>query len=397
MKRTRYLIIAAITLSLSAGIYAGEINNRGVTKKTAGNYTLVWQDNFDGNVLNEETNWNIETDGEGNGNRELQYYKRENLSIGKEPVSGENCLIITAKKEKYSGKECTSGRITTQNKMTFTFGKIEARIKLPKTANGLWPAFWLLGADFPAVGWPRSGEIDILEMGHTDGIRDNTQDRLFNGACHWGYYQPEGWFPSHAQHKINPYTLQDDDFHLYTLIWDNESIRMYLDMDKYPDASPYYELGLTSRDSDISPYYYFNKPFFVILNLAIGGNFTQIWDINKITALNAGDAYMYVDYVRVYQKGDEGEEYNGPKLEAGIKPEYSSGSSLIYPNPATDYICIKSEDKARKVYITSLYGQKVMSLSDPDCIDISPLSSGHYIVKILEGNGQQTVSQLIKR
>jgi len=359
-------------------------------------YKLVWQDNFEGNILDEENNWSIEIDGGGNGNRELQYYRKENISIGKEPESGINCLIITAKKENYSGRSFTSGRLTTQNKMSFKYGKIESRIKLPKTENGLWPAFWLLGADFPSVGWPRSGEIDIMEMGNSDGIKNGTQDRFFNGACHWGYYQPAGWYPSYGKHVTNSYGLQDD-FHLFTLIWDSESIRMYLDLDKYPNAEPYYEMGITGKSSDIDPYYYFSKQYFVILNLAVGGNFTQLWDTDKITALSGGEAKMYVDYVRVYQKGEDGEEYVGVELNTGIKNELADEPPHIYPNPAEDYINIKSGKEAKQVSIISLSGQTVSTTQDTNMVNISSLYSGYYIVSLTDSEGHKNNIPLIKK
>lgn len=108
-------------------------------------YALVWQDLFNQSPLNQD-NWKIEINGNGNGNAELQYYRAENISIGKEPDSQKSCLIITAKKESYEGRSFTSGRLNTDGKHKFTYGKIEASIKLPKTANGLWPAFWMLGS-----------------------------------------------------------------------------------------------------------------------------------------------------------------------------------------------------------------------------------------------------------
>lgn len=357
-------------------------------------YKLVWEDNFNGTTLNSK-NWNIEVNGDGGGNQELQYYRKENISLGTEPQSGEGCLIITAKKENYLNKNASSGRLTTQNKVSFKYGKLEARIKLPKTANGLWPAFWLLGADFAKVGWPRSGEIDIMEMGHSDGIKNGTQDRFFNGACHWGYYQPAGWYPNYAVHVTNPYSLQDD-FHLFTIVWDPEFIRMYVDQDKYPDTKPYYEIGITDKSSDISTYYYFNKPYFVIFNLAVGGNFTQIWNINQITALQSGKAEMYVDYVKLYQRGDDGEEYTGPQpdLSIGVEPV---NKISVYPNPAKDYIEIKGLDDIPfrgKVY--NLSGQKVISFSDSNIVDVSSLLSGLYILRIVDNVGKTYSYSLLK-
>lgn len=271
-------------------------------------YKLVWEDNFSKPVL-DEANWTIVVNGKGGGNRELQYYRKENISVGKEPVSGESCLIITAKKENYRCKKATSGRLSTQGKVSVKYGKIEARIKLPKTANGLWPAFWMLGSDYPKAVWPKCGEIDILEMGNANGIEAGTQDKLFNGACHWGERFNNGRYPNFAKATTSPVSLQDD-FHLFTLIWDEKNIKMYLDLDKNPAAIPYFEMPVNGENVANNPARYFHKEFFVIFNLAVGGNFTKIRNIDNITALKEGDAKMYVDYVRMYQKGVDGESFN---------------------------------------------------------------------------------------
>ncbi|MFZ4862259.1 glycoside hydrolase family 16 protein [Sphingobacterium sp. Mn56C] len=263
-------------------------------------YKLVWEDTFSGTALNRQ-DWNIEIDGNGGGNNELQYYREENISLGKEPVSGKNCLIITAKKEKFGNKEATSGRLTTQGKKFFKYGKIEASIKLPKTADGLWPAFWMLGNDYKNVGWPKSGEIDILEMGHANGIKNNTQDRYFNGALHWGQSWNGGAYPNYANAVTVENGIQDD-FHLFTCIWDDSTIKMYLDLDKNPEAAPYFQMSITNKNDLNSPGHYFHKEFFILLNLAVGGNFPNIHNINNVTALKDGPAHMYIDFVKVYQR-----------------------------------------------------------------------------------------------
>lgn len=266
----------------------------------ADTYRLVWEDLFGGTSLDTK-NWFVEVNGNGGGNAELQYYRNENISIGKEPLSNKSCLIITAKKENFNGKNATSGRLNTRDRFSVKYGKIEASIKLPKTADGLWPAFWMLGADHAVVGWPKSGEIDIMEFGNDYGIKNGLQDKYFNGALHWGPDWNGGAYPNFAQHFTSEYGLQDD-FHLYTLIWDETKISMYLDLDKNPSAKPYFEMNITDVKNINSPGHYFHKEFFIILNLAVGGNFTKIWDINKVTGLSNGEAKMYVDFVKVYQK-----------------------------------------------------------------------------------------------
>ncbi len=268
------------------------------------NYKLVWSDEFNNNALDEKA-WNIEENGDGGGNNELQYYRRQNISFETDSASGAGCLVLTAKKESYNGKAFTSGRLNTAGKACFKHGKIVSRIKLPSTANGLWPAFWMLGNDFGSVGWPRCGEIDIVEMGNAEGIKHNTQDSFFNGACHWGYYNSQGQYPNYARSTTSDYSLQDGEFHTFTLEWDDDYVSMYLDQDKYPDAQPYYKMGVSDYSNDWGTGHYFQHEFFIVYDLAVGGNFTGITSSTGITALAQGEAKMYIDWVRVYQDSDD--------------------------------------------------------------------------------------------
>ncbi len=264
-------------------------------------YTLAWQDEFEGDALNEEV-WNIEVNDHGGGNRELQYYRRENVTVEVEPRSGKSCLVLTARREDVEGRHFTSGRVNTLHKRHFTHGRVEASILLPKTADGLWPAFWMMGGNYSEVGWPRCGEIDIVEMGNVRGMEDGTQERYMNGACHWGT-RSNGGHPSYAKHLNAPYSLQDGTFHLYTLIWDHEYLTMYLDLDKHPDAEPYFRMKITPGDDPSSAGHYFHHDFFLLFNLAVGGNFTRIWEPERLTALPTpgAEAKMYVDFVRYYR------------------------------------------------------------------------------------------------
>lgn len=212
----------------------------------------------------------------------------------------------------YSQNIITSGRVNTQGKFSFQYGTIEAAIKFPKTADGLWPAFWLLGADFDTAGWPECGEIDIVEMGNRAGIDAGIQDRYFNGAAHWGSLR-DGGHPYYARAAASPYSLQDGGFHLFTMIWDEERIAMYLD----GSAEPYYEINIRAEQVKA----YFHKPYFIIINLAVGGDFPQIYDPRKITALNIQNEFaaaLWVDYVRVRDRDglliwEDG--FDGPELD----------------------------------------------------------------------------------
>lgn len=388
MEQTLKIIFTAFFVLVFVNINAqdGSSTTWKTNAATTGDYQLVWQDTFSGTQLDETNNWTIEVNGNGGGNNELQYYRRENISVGIEPVSGESCLIITAKKENFSGKTATSGRLITKDKVSFKYGKIEARIKLPKTANGLWPAFWMMGTDYASVGWPACGEIDIMEMGNSTGINNGTQDRYLIGACHWGPSWNGGSYPNYAKATTISYGLQDD-FHLFTLIWDANAVKMYVDLDKYPNNTPYYEMTITNTATDQDPGNYFHKQFFVLFNLAVGGNFTGIWDINQITALNNGNAHMYVDYVKVYQKGDTGEEYTGPQLNTGIEEVVQESKQFkIYPNPTSNSIRIEGSAVTTKIVFYDLSGKEVLRTTKK-VVNVSGLPGGNYILKIEDENG----------
>ena len=298
-------------------------------------YQLQWSDEFDGTELNRD-NWNVEDNARGGGNAELQYYTPRNISIEKHPVTGESCLVLTAKKEDYGNRPCTSARLNTQDKVTVHYGKVEARIAFPCTADGLWPAFWMLGNNLATnlgnnddvdktkaalakqgrVVWPKCGEIDICEMGHHKGIENGTQNRYFNGACHWGESFNNGAYPNVGGFYTADYPVQGD-FHLFTLVWTEDSIAMYLDQDKYPETAPYFQLSLRNKEVN-QPGHYFNHPFYLVLNLAVGGFFPNMPAAEKyperitfddpsfqrVTALPADGTpvKMYVDYIRVYTK-----------------------------------------------------------------------------------------------
>lgn len=336
MKKSFVLLIFSIAIFLQSACAQQE-------------YTLVWSDEFEGEALN-TAYWNIEDNARGGGNAELQYYSPKNVTIENHPATGERCLVLTAQRENYRNRPCTSARLNTQDKVTVEYGKVEARIAFPNTADGLWPAFWMLGNNLATnlgdnddidtrvkqleqegrVVWPKCGEIDICEMGHVNGIKAGTQDRYFNGACHWGESFNNGAYPNVGGFYTADYSVQGD-FHLFTLIWTEDSIAMYLDLDKkpsaisrqhsdesvFPDAEPYFQLSLQGKEIN-EPGHYFNHPFYLVLNLSVGGFFPDMPAAEKypeliteddpsfrrVTALPADGSpvKMYVDYIRVFQK-----------------------------------------------------------------------------------------------
>jgi beta-glucanase (GH16 family) len=288
--------IFKISLAFLLIIFAQSKSN-GQDAKNDG-YILIWEDEFDKGFL-DTTQWNVEVHSRVY-NDELEAYCKENVTVGEEPESGRSCLVLTARKQVCDDKQFTSGRLNTKGKFEFKFGKVEARIKFPDTADGLWPAFWLLGHNGRA-GWPLCGEIDMVEIGHVSGIQSGRQAYAFNGACHWGC-PTDGRVEhlSHAAHHNNAYSLEDD-FHLYTMIWDENSIKMYLDQDKHPKVEPYLELDISDMSDPASPGPYFHHPFYLVADLAVGGQYTGILSPEGITALKNGPRSMYIDYIKVYQ------------------------------------------------------------------------------------------------
>lgn len=300
-------------------------------------YTLRWSDEFDGNSLNKDL-WNIEENGNGGGNQELQYYRKENVAVQ------DGNLVLTARRENYSNKAFTSGRVNSRDKAYFKHGIIQARIKFPKTANGVWPAYWMMGNDYGKVGWPKCGELDILETGNAEGIQNGTQTRHFGGTLHWGTNSGSG----HKQYsqgflapEDNP--LQNDDYHIITIEWDNDFVQAYYDLADFSIRSKskarYFSATIRPSDNAADVGHYFQKPFFFIFNVAVGGNYTGIYNANGITALpNAGDeAKMFVDWVRVYQSDtDTNAQYYTPE-GTNIKDEPDQPDTPDAPDLKTEY------------------------------------------------------------
>jgi len=232
--------------------------------------TLVWSDEFDGTTLN-TTNWvyDIGTGSGGWGNNELEYYTNRTQNVA---VTGGK-LEITALSESYGGKNYTSGRIKTQGKQEWKYGKIEASIKLP-TGQGIWPAFWMLGSNITGTVWPACGEIDIMEHVSNEAVTHGTMHWDSNGYQYYGGPGPN---------------LDFSQYHTYAIEWDANSIKWSIDGVQFWEGNIANSINGTDE---------FHKPFFIILNLAVGGNWPG--SPNSTTVF---PAKMYVDYVRVYQDG----------------------------------------------------------------------------------------------
>lgn len=254
------------------GTYLPTSNTGYVSASSYAGYHLAWSDEFNGQALN-ENDWNYETGGSGWGNNELENYTARLQNVF---VSSGN-LIIEARKEDYGTNHYTSARLTTKGKQSFTFGRIDIRAKLP-VLKGMWPALWMLGNNIDQLGWPACGETDIMEL-------IGTHPNQVVGSLHWK--QSNG----SAGTYNNTYTIGAGDFsqqfHVYSLIWDMNSMKILVDDQIY----------VTATDANITTGTYpFNNPFFFIFNVAVGGDWPGPPDGTTVFPQR-----MFVDYVRVFQ------------------------------------------------------------------------------------------------
>ena len=249
------------------------------TYQAGENWELAWSDEFDGEAI--DTNiWNYQVEKAGRFNEEWQRYTNSNENAYVE----NNCLVIKAihESEVHESDQYTSARMNTANKYSFKYGKIAARIRLPE-GQGIWPAFWLLGANIDENGgdtpWPQTGEIDIIEM---YGSKD---DGIVEGNVHYADASD-----SHAMMGAVSYKLKEgkfsDDFHVFEFEWNTEKMIWLVDGEEF-----------ASMPISEEEFAEFHKEFFVLLNIAVGGTYAGYPD--KTTQF---PQYMHVDWVRVYEK-----------------------------------------------------------------------------------------------
>lgn len=252
-----------------------------VVKPPATDWVLTWSDEFNGpnGAPPDPAKWSIETGGSGWGNEELEYYTDRRQNAHQE--SGN--LVIEALQENFTGpdgvhRDYTSARLKTAGHFTQKYGRFEARIQIP-SGQGMWPAFWALGDDITATPWPACGEIDIME---NVGFEPNKIHGTLHGP---------GYFGDHGITSV--YTLPAgnvaDTFRIFAVEWESNAIRLYMDGVLYATKSP----------SDVPPdqRWVFDHPFFLILNLAVGGNWPHSPDASTVFPKR-----MLVDYVRVYSR-----------------------------------------------------------------------------------------------
>ena len=310
---------------------------------------LIWQDNFDTwdkDIWVPEEGDGCEEDLCGWGNQELQSYSADNISI--KPIDNEdnnNALVIEARREEQNGKAFTSGRLKTEGNLSVKYGLVETRIKVPyDLSTGLWPAFWLLGNNLSEVGWPKSGEIDMMEMGYRNQA---LTDEDFEGATENDvvggniiFYSDDSCSGDNQncaasiafdKYYTKPYrssTTLTNRFLTYRMYWDPNEIRLTVvdrgqEYDFYTGPFP---LGGDAEE--------FHLPFFFVMNLAVGGNFTDALQNSQVTADLPGE--MLIDYVRVFKWNGYGEIGfgDGPIANAGPDifqlDEDKDGKELVY-------------------------------------------------------------------
>ena len=273
----RLLSIPGMFLLLSAGIMA-----QATPAADRPGWKLVWSDEFNApdNSPVDSSKWVLETGGKGWGNDELESYTaRPQNSL----QQGGN-LVIQALKETYTGadgvtRDYTSARLKTEGKFSHKYGRFEARIKIPQ-GQGLWPAFWMLGDDIGKRGWPKSGEIDIME-------NIGKEPALVHGTIHGpGYSGDKGPTSSYALPADQHFA---DDFHVYAVEWEKKAIRFYVDDHLYATRTP--------ADLPKGTKWVFQHNFFILLNVAVGGGWPGNPDDSSVFPQT-----MLVDYVRVYNR-----------------------------------------------------------------------------------------------
>lgn len=275
--RTKAIFFSFLMLTAFTLVFSGCSTDE---TQTVTNFTeLVMQDEFDIDGNLDSALWSFDigngegTDaGPGWGNNELQYYtdRKENITVQN------GILIITAKKESYEGSSYTSAKILTKGKFSQAYGRFESRMRLPY-GQGMWPAFWLLGDNIDEVKWPNCGEIDIME-------NRGQEPSITNGTVHGPGY-------SGGQAITKSYDLVNDrldtGFHVFGIEWGPKYINFYVDDVLYNQITP----------ADVTGEWVFDRPFYIIINLAVGGSF--VGSPNSETSF---PQTLLVDYVRVYKK-----------------------------------------------------------------------------------------------
>jgi beta-glucanase (GH16 family) len=279
MRRLRFR--AAFILAFGCVQVSSEAQSQLKSPGQAAKWVLTWSDEFEGSSGSrpDPAKWVVESGGSGWGNDELEYYTDRSKNVRQQDGN----LVIEAVKEKFvapdhTHHDYTSGRLKTQGRFSQEYGRFEARIKVPH-GKGLWPAFWMLGENFSSADWPACGEIDIMEKGGSEPL-------TISGSMHGPGY-------SDGNALTSTYTFPDahfaEHFHVFAVEWEARSVRFFVDGKLYATKVP----------AELPPGkpWVFDHPFFIILNLAVGGKLPG--NPSKSTVF---PQQMLVDYVRVYSR-----------------------------------------------------------------------------------------------
>lgn len=310
MRMRSFLGLLVATISLSP------LRSEPVVKDNP-TWELVWSDEFNGSEIDRKK-WQAEKSCWGGGNNERQCYTDRPKNIR---VSG-GFLHITAHEERFTGPEhppeiasmpnpkkrqpFTSGKIRTRKLASWTYGKFEFRAKLPK-GQGTWPAVWMMPDDDYYGQWPLSGEIDILEavnLGATcHECQGNVGENRTLSALHFGDKAPRNTHV-HQRVALPDLSLPSDDFHIWTLEWGKGLMRFYLDNHLYWEVTPN-QWNTASSRAKSNPFAPFDKPFYIMANLAIGGKLSEE-NNDKGIFMNSVPAEFLIDWIRIYEcKGDK--------------------------------------------------------------------------------------------
>lgn len=269
--------------------------------------TVIWSEEFDSPTALENSVWSYDI-GDGCdigicgwGNAEFQQYTNDPANVRVE----DGHLVITALRHAGANPNddtFTSGRIKTQGKLTLRYGTVEARIQLPDLADGLWPAFWTLGNNISTVSWPACGEIDIFEMGSSGAIAENVINRRVASTAHWSDANDN--YAGYGLSYTSPTDL-DGSFHIYRMEWTPSYIRTFI------DGIVIWTIGISNPANFGGEE--FHNPHFLLLNMAVGGNYTGINEFpGDITA--SFPAEYRVDWIRIYDNGFTDLGGSGPPI-----------------------------------------------------------------------------------
>ncbi len=326
-----------------------------LTNATAGGWKLFWSDEFDSTALN-ESNWTVDPSNNPD-NGEQEHYTSGHDQANSNIFVKNGCLIIVAN----NNGGITSGRLNTENKRNFVYGRMEARMRLPIT-QGMWPAFWMLGSNFSSVGWPACGELDIMEG----------RGRLANWTS--GSYHFPGF------DVFNQYTLPTgnvhDSFHIYAVEWNTDSIRWFCDSVNF---------GTLCRTSD--PNLPFDNEFWFIFNLAVGGNFDGNSDNTTIFPES-----LIVDYLRVYH-WDQSMNVGAPDVRRSLP-----GAAIT--NLGTRLSVELPREQVYSAEVVAVNGETVFYRKDfarSFFIPTASLATGVYFVNIRGTFGQLSNRIVVRR